>query len=341
MKSITYSEIPDSDTWAKDSSVMLAIRKNEPSLLRIDQLLEMYRFAPKNKPGVWGLILCDLFLTIEYWFSMREKFKGKVNEGRLPAMRALFEVTVAKLGPFFADRDGKPASAPQVSNAMKLFVGAGMSNHGYLADDTMGFEKFTNEQVYSYRLWFKGGLAYQMPWWTANPAGHFELASSKHGYLPVRRPKAGHSQVADNLVGWAPFIMTLDRFIYMAKHDFDANRKSGNYFHSSYNNGQRVTMAGTMNIHNGQITGIRMDSGHYQPGLHNLVALIWALKMYGVDLKKISLLTYTGDWVNDDVMLSAEEFAISGQTWDVFLKGMIAERTKLDNARMRREARWP
>jgi hypothetical protein len=341
MKSITYSEIPDSDTWAKDSSVMLAIRKNEPGLLRIDQLLEMYGFAPKNKPGVWGLILCDLFLTIEYWFSMREKFKGKVNEGRLPAMRALFEVTVAKLGPFFADRDGKPASAPQVSNAMKLFVGAGMSNHGYLADDTMGFEKFTNEQVYSYRLWFKGGLAYQMPWWTANPAGHFELASSKHGYLPVRRPKAGHSQVADNLVGWAPFIMTLDRFIYMAKHDFDANRKSGNYFHSSYNNGQRVTMAGTMNIHNGQITGIRMDSGHYQPGLHNLVALIWALKMYGVDLKKISLLTYTGDWVNDDVMLSAEEFAISGQTWDVFLKGMIAERTKLDNARMRREARWP
>jgi len=132
----------------------------------------------------------------------------------------------------------------------------------------------------------------------------------------------------------------MDRQIYMTKHDFNATRTTNNYFHSSYNGGQRVAMAGSMNVCNGLITGVRTDSGHYQPGLHNLNAFLWALKMYHVDLRKISLLDEKADWVGGTVMYSAEDFVNSGKSWDLFTKGAKREQTKLDQAKYLREARW-
>jgi hypothetical protein len=113
----------------------------------------------------------------------------------------------------------------------------------------------------------------------------------------------------------------------MAKHDFDATRKQNNYFHSSYNDGHRVAMAGTVAITNGVITGIRLDSGHYHSALHNLTTFLWALKMYGVNLSKVSLLDFRGNWIGN-VSVSAEDFLASGKTWQQFLQGAVRSKQR-------------
>lgn len=338
MKVINYPDIPNVQQWKKDSSVTLAIRNKEPGFVRLDELIAEYA-SSGNIMKERGPLLIDMFLTIEYWFKMRETFAHKVDEGRLPAMRGLFDVVVKKLGPYFADRDGIPATSAGVSNGIKQFVGLGMSAHGYSTDSNMGFAKFSEEQVWSYRLWFKNGRAYQIPWWSGHPTNKLELANSKYGYTPVIRRDPGH-EVAAAIGGWSPFIMTLSRFIYMAKHDFDATRKKDNYFHSSYNDGHRVMMAGTIAIKDGIITGIRLDSGHYQPGAHNLIAFLWALRMYMVDLSKISLLDYRGDWIGD-VTTSANDFLKSGNTWEQFCAGSAKEGEKTRDTAFQRRQRWP
>jgi hypothetical protein len=228
---------------------------------------------------------------------------------------------------------------------MKKHFGAALSHHGHKNDKEFGMVEFDKKQLYKYRLWFKNGLAYQLPWWTKSQPKLMVLANSRHGYVRIRRPGGGG---VPQVGGWSAFVMTMDRQIYMTKHDFDPKRVGNNYFHSSYNGGQRVAMAGTIAINNGLITGVRTDSGHYQPGLHNLNAFLWALKMYQVDLRKISLLDEKGDWVGGDattdwlgdVLCSAEDFLHSGRSWDLFRKGAQREQTKLDLAKDLREARW-
>ncbi len=335
MKNFNYTKLPSSAQWRQDSSVALAFRKHDIALTRIDELIDDYH--GEKEIGKRGLILCDMFLTLEYWFKMLETHAGKFEAGRLPAMRALFAVVVKDLGPFFADRDGHVASPTKISTEMKKYFGAGLSNHGYKNDEEHGMVAFDKKQLYKYRLWFKNGLAYQFPWWTKGQPSVMVLANSRHGYTRVVRPGGGG---VPQIGGWSAFVMTMDRQIYMTKHDFDPKRFGSNHFHSSYNGGQRVAMAGTIAINNGVITGVRTDSGHYQPGLHNLNAFLWALKMYHVDLRKISLLDEKGDWVGGDILCTAEDFFYSGRTWDEFRKGGEREQQKLDSAQLRREARW-
>ena len=64
----------------------------------------------------------------------------------------------------------------------------------------------------------------------------------------------------------------------MTHHDRDAG-----IFHSSHNNGAPVVMAGTIVIVKGKITTVRLDSGHYAPGVDDLPAFLMALRMYGVN----------------------------------------------------------
>lgn len=336
MRTVTYKDIPSLSRWKQDSSVSLAVRKNEPGLTRIDELLTEYA-ATKADWADRGPVLIDLFMTIEYWFKMREDVPRRIEEGRLPAMRGLFEAVVTKLAPFFADRNGRTSPA-FVSNGIKEFVGLGMSTHGFSTDRQMGFTKFSAGQIWSYRLWFKNGRAYQVPWWAGRPKGKLEPANSKYGYLPIVRRDPGN-EVAPAMHGWSPFIMTLSRFIYMAKHDFDANRTTNNYFHSSYNDGHRVGMAGTMSVMSGVITAIRLDSGHYHPGLHSLTSFLMALRMYQVDLSKVSLLDFRGDWIGS-VTTSADDFLRSGKSWERFREGAKTELEKQTDTHHYRQLRW-
>ena len=336
MNAIAYIDIPSLMQWKRDSSVTMAVRANEPGILRIDELLGEYAGAEK-KLRVRGPLLIDLFLTVEYWFKSRELSPRLVQEGRLPAMRGLFDCVVKLLAPHLADRDGRPASPMQVSKTIKDMTGAGMSGAGYSTDRSKGFVKFNAEQIYSRRLWFRAGRTYQAPWWAGSPQGELEPANSEHGYSPMLR-RDGANEIAPAMVGWSPFIMTISRIVYMAKHDFDSSRNVNNYFHSSYNDGHRVSMAGTIAIKDGFISAVRLDSGHYHPGKHNLTAFLMALRMYGVDLNKISLLDFRGEWVGD-VTTSAADFLASGQSWQAFMEGTVSEGKKRQETQTHRGMR--
>ncbi len=342
MRQIPYAAIPSVHQFQHDSSVRLAIRKNDHAVARIDELLTEYHQCSGSSDlmvNQRGLVLCDLFLTIEHWFGLRQSHPGKVEEGRLPAMRGLFDKVVAELGTFFADAaTGAPATPSQVGAKMKLFTANGMSVGGYRTDRVHGMRQFDKEQLCKYLLWFSSGLAYQIPWWSTHPGNRRVLAESRRADSPMARGN-GNASTPD----WGPFVMTLDRKIYMTKHSFDLDIKATaempittNNFHSSYNGGNRVAMAGTIGIFRGQIRGIRMDSGHYKPGLHNLNAFLWALKMYQVDLAHVLLYSY-----DNKPITVASNFLSSGRSWEQFKRGAIAEQTKLDDAKLEREMRWP
>jgi hypothetical protein len=350
MKTIVYKDIPSLDQWKRDSSVAFAVRKEEPGLIRIDDLLAEYpsKSATRDAQGPFWI---DLFLTIEYWFKMRQIRPGHVEEGRLPAMRGLLDIVLEELSPFFSIREDKGGtmgttgelrdhrSAWLVSKCIKRMTGASMTNHGFGADHNMNCTQFDATTVWDYRLWFRDGRAYQVPWWAGNPGDKkLVLANSKHGYLAGVTRGIGDQPSIKN---WSPFIMTISRFIYMAKHDFDPARKKDNYFHSSYNDGNRVGMAGTIGIEDGIIRGVRLDSGHYQPGLHNLTSFLWALKMYQVDLSKVELFDYSGGWIHDRLKITADDFLKSGLSWDYFCRKASDETDRIKTTEgARRLRKW-
>src|SRR5262249_51190192 len=147
------------------------------------------------------------------------------------------------------------------------------------------------KQIYKYRVWFKHGIAYQIPWWIEGYAGGKVPTDSAHGYVEIKRtnPQNPNGPKTGQTAGYSGFIMTSDREIFMTEQNLYKHR-----FHSSYNGGKPVTMAGTIKIENGVITAVRPDSGHYKPGLHNLTTFLWALTMYQVNLSKISLYDFQG-----------------------------------------------
>jgi hypothetical protein len=55
-----------------------------------------------------------------------------------------------------------------------------------------------------------------------------------------------------------------------------------------------VQCSGTMLIESGVIKRIRINSGHYQPGVSNLRALVMALRMWGVPMGRIVFEDYKG-----------------------------------------------
>jgi len=323
MAALSYTEVPSLDRWKRDSSVALAVRNRDIILSHIDLLIDDYQKAG-SKISANGLILCDLFLTTNFWVKSLEAGNRLCEKGRYQAMMALFTVVVTKLKKLF-----EVSSEVAVSNEMKDMFGVGMSKHGYQADSMFGAITFDKAQLAKFRIWFKHGLAYQIPWWTSSGSLKRVLAESKYGYADIARPNSGLAQFND----YSGFIMTIERELYMTKHDFDANKTSGNMFHSSYLGWtSRVAMAGTILIEDGRIRGIRTDSGHYQPGLHNLNAFLWALRMYGVPLDSIELFDYKGDSKG-----SAATFLTSQKSWDVYFSGQKVERGKLAAAKPQRE----
>ncbi len=89
----------------------------------------------------------------------------------------------------------------------------------------------------------------------------------------------------------------------------------------------RVVMAGTILIRSGSILGIRTDSGHYKPGVHNLNTFLWALLMFGVELSPIAIRDHKGEYVT-----SADKFLADHNKWSRYLDGRESEIGKLQEA---------
>lgn len=300
---LKYTEIPSLAKWRHDSSVALATRNHDAVLVHIDGLVDSYH--KYRWEATDSLIACDLLMSLDYWLKMY-KTNPRMEKRRAPAIQALFEcVAFALCRVFKCEINALPRE-------LEWTFGRELSAAGVDVDvwKSTGFEAqyMKRSELPLYRLWFKGGLAYQWQWWTT-PSGPRVLAESKNAYSP----HAGAHTVGYH---YAFFVMSMGRDIYMMKHDIDCDNKVRK-FHSSYLAGGTVMAAGSMLIRQGVVKRIRSDSGHYKPTPTNMLALLQALQMVGVNLSEIVMEDHMGWPVG-----SAPEFFHKNARW----KELLAQR---------------
>ena len=170
-----------------------------------------------------------------------------------------------------------------VAMVMRL-VSIEIKDVGRETDLRWEMDRFTADQLTQYRVWFKGGKAYQTDWWSGKPSLQLRPANSRHAW---NSEDPGARGITEN---YGPFVMTMDLEMYMTQHS-----KVKGVFHSNYVNQRPVLMAGTMLIENGTIKAIRCDSGHYQPNSHEFNRFINHLSALGIHLSNIEVFDYEGD----------------------------------------------
>ncbi|HEY1377435.1 MAG TPA: hypothetical protein VGF55_11615 [Gemmataceae bacterium] len=305
---ITYMTMPLVRQFQKDSSVTFAIRGDDRILFHIDWLLERYHFF-NWRPGADAeskrrLILSDLLMTCKFWLKRAKEGHPRMKKERAPAIAALEAAVWNQL------RAVLRCTREEAEQTIDEIYGRSLSENGLNTDDLHQDAKYFSEmERKAYRLRFRGGLAYQYPWWDTSARQTLRPADSSHAFNPeVQRPGG-----AVGLDGFGGFVMTMDREVYMAKHTIGGQFGQNGVYHSSYTAGRVVTRAGTMLIKAGEIKAVRSDSGHYKPTEQNMAALLQGLSMYGVNLRQIGLIGYDGMFLG-----YAPEFLASHFTWEKY-----------------------
>jgi hypothetical protein len=292
MDHFTYTSVPSASTFQKDSSVALAIRRQDRILSHMDWLLTEYEKATTPSKHV---ILTDLFLTTNFWIkSWHEKRPSiEMQKERYPAVLALFEAAVTELACVMWCPKG------QVAAGIEEIFGRDITDDGIRTDsanDTLFFGEIERK---AYRLQFKYGQIYHSQLNSVKRTLGMALLNSNDYFTGVTRFGAAVG------IGWAPFVMTRERDFYMTAH-------SQNIYHSSYTGGT-VAAAGTMFVEAGVLLGVRPDSGHYRPTEVNTLGALQALQMFGVPLHNVWVLDHLSK-----VMALAPDFMKTGMSWEKF-----------------------
>ena len=309
----SYQTLPTLDQWKRNSSVALAIRNNETGLKRIDELV-MRIGQGTNHVETYGPLLIDLFLSINYWFAERKDRPGRVHEGRLPAMRALFAFVVDQLKPLMATSSKLDPTTMSIGKTIAEMTAVSINSHGYVADSDFNMRAFSKEQLRQYRLEFNGGLAPRSNGGDrgrcagARPPTRRDLRPTARG----RQRRTAHPQRCAVHHG------------SQAANLHDPPRPRRGNFSLFLQQGYPVVMAGTIVIVKGKITTVRLDSGHYAPSVDNLPAFLMALRMYGINLRDIRLLDYKGVKVGG-IDVSAERVLEQGTSWKMFVANAVRE----------------
>jgi hypothetical protein len=296
--SMKYDSIPSLSRWQQDSSVALAIRKNDIVLARIDALLDHYVRTTDSAQRL--IFVSDLFFTLDYWLKMY-RTNTRMEKGRLPAVQALYEATAYALcAAFNCTINGLPRE-------LELMWGREMSRCGVVRDLVDNYAEYiTRAEAAIFRLVFKGGKAYQLPWFNPSKWSGPVLAESKYAYEPDAVVMASRKPGAIPNTDYGFFVLTMSRDLYMAKHRTGGPARKG-FYHSSYVAGDPVVCGGTMLIQQGVIKRIRFDSGHYQPQANNYRALIMALRMWGVPLQDVKFEDFNGWLLGTDPSKTVQE----------------------------------
>jgi hypothetical protein len=203
---MNYKSLPSLAAWQKDSNVIFAIRKEDIILDRIDKLLEHHWLTKDQSKFIF---LCDLYFTADYWLKMFKTNTRKMEKGREPAMWALYGIVVEELCRVFGCTiNGLPCE-------LEYMWGREMTKDGVTVDVNRGqAEYLTRAEAAQYRVWFRNGKAYTLPWYNPSIAKpKLEIAESKHAY--VREAQVMNSPDAIN---YGFFVLRMSRDLYMAKH---------------------------------------------------------------------------------------------------------------------------
>ena len=307
-----YSKIPTLSAWKSDSSVVFAIRSSDPILSRIDALLDVYeKFSARRL-----VTLCDLYYCTEYWlkaFKQNRSMEGK----RQPAVQRLFQRVELELSTSFQ------CEPKEVANQLQLTFGRDMTTNGLNVDLLYQKANYPSRtELQTYRIYFKGGDAYQWDWWdkSLNPPKR-KLLESKYSYRPGAFVGSRDQQPC---VDYGGFVLTLSREFYMGPHKQGKADEQNGFYNSSYVAGEPVKGAGTMLVQAGKIKRLRCDSGHYKPIDTNMLEVLQALQMFGVDCHGIMVEDFSGNYAR-----KATEFLAARGDWDVLFGrgyGRVANR---------------
>jgi hypothetical protein len=276
-----YTTIPTLAKWQSDSSVALAVRNSDTVLSRIDFLVSAFNGAPASAGRG---IVCDLYFSIDYWLKY-VKTNRNMEKRREPAMMALYKCVVDFLCGLF----NCPLNA--LPRELDMMFGRELSEGGFRTD--FGDDKaqyLERKELDNYKLWFKGGLAYQ---WTSQRGKSTRKPMSSASVHNAASFVTSAEDHAPNL-NYGQFILTMGRDLYMARHTPGEEDKFNGFYHSSYVAGQAVMAAGSMLIESGRVRRIRSDSGHYRPVDTNMMSTLRALQMVGAPIHDVIIENFTG-----------------------------------------------
>ncbi len=294
---LQYKEIPTKHNWKRDSSVssIRVTRRSDPVLLRIDGLLGA--LEKTKDAGERMYLLFEVFFATNYWLkNLKLSSKlGKMHPSREEAIRALFRCVAHD----FSKRLGCGVQA--LPNELEIYFGKSLSDHGIEMDagkqDDIYLKRAALEK---FKLRFKDGKAYMIPWRESlrDPNVKPEPADSR---IINKQMSASHVAKGNGglMWGWGCFVMSMSRDLYMAPHVDSTLGGVTPVYHSSYLAGLPCLCGGSIMIDKGKITGIRNDSGHYQPTEEHILSVVEYLKMVGVNLKKITIYNYEGKDLGD------------------------------------------
>ncbi len=326
MNIVFTKQPPTKSQFQSATSVTFAYRKDDRILSHLDWLLEIFEKQEKlSDRSKILVILCDLFLTCNFWIKSFHEKNPRLKKERYQGVLALMDAVVKRI--MVMENFRTPMA---VARWLEETYGRDMDVTGIETDVFEQKARYMQaRELELYRIRFRAGLAYQSRWYDGSGSKDLVIAESSRAFNPeVVRKDADASQ------NYGGFIMTPERVLYMAEHSVGKHNKKDGIFHSSYNHGNLVMMAGTMLIVRGRIRAIRPDSGHYRPTEMNMALMLQGLKMYGVDLRKINLFSFKGDPI-----ATADQFLRQQLSWPALVKqreNELGHRAKTDERRVDR-----
>lgn len=286
-----YTTMPIWEQWKSHSKVpsIKVWRKHDPVLTAIDGLVKAINRTKDS--GTRSYLLVELYFTSNYWLrNFKTHRSGRMHPDRENAIRSLCRFSIKQMA------KGFNCGIQAVPTKLEQFYGRTMGTHGITTDETEPYHYLKRADMEQYRLLFDKGLAYSFDWKNQRHGQDFvlELVHTEHIY---ERDTDQKSLQAD----WGRFAMSMSRDIYMAPHiPFKAAKlcREQNVpapvCHSSYLAGMPVLCAGSLEIKQGVIVGIKSDSGHYRPTYQQLMNIVRHLSSVGVNIAKISVCDFLG-----------------------------------------------
>jgi hypothetical protein len=132
---------------------------------------------------------------------------------------------------------------------------------------------------------FKKGVAYLDA--ASRPSYHVEFKGGVAHYRGALLDTSGMSTVFSGR-GFGIWVMDPDGNMYVANHVL------GQMHHSSFLSGGEIKAGGELRVKRGQIEFLSGKSGHYKPGMENLVGALSLLRMKGIPVAQIRVLVWNG-----------------------------------------------
>jgi hypothetical protein len=319
--------IPRPEEWQRDSSVTLAIRNNDTTLRRVDNLLEQYA---RNEGASAAArfrrqcLVCDLFFTVDFWLkTYRNNFH--MASGRADTVNALYRCVVDQL--CGADMFDCPVNI--LPTMLEAMFGRSLSDDAVRVDaEDRAAEYMSLAMATKSKLVIKSGLLYGYRWESGGEQGLQVVPTNKLVRLDtcdLANP-AVHADAMPGFERYAFFVMSVDRDLFMRQH-YSATLKPIPYapgnlnpgiYHSSYLGQNHVGFAGSMLVENGVLRSLRNDSGHFKPNDSNYVALLWALQMHGISTDGVSCYEHTGRY-----WCRARDILNNNGDWTSLIRGAL------------------